>query len=72
MLMLIGFALAGCLMCVCGMDKDAINSMSTGNINMNLGGAKEDADDQKPLASDDFKEQEQQLGVNDDSNQTKL
>lgn len=70
MLILIAFAVAGCLMCVCGMDKDSINSMASGNIQ--LSSDKQD-DDKQPLAADDFKEQEQQLGVNDDNQrETKL
>jgi len=55
MLILIAFAVAGCLMCVCGMDKDSINSMASGNIQ--LSSDKQD-DDKQPLAADDFKEQE--------------
>ena len=71
MLILIAFAVAGCLMCVCGMDKDSINSMASGNIQ--LSSDKQDDDDKQPLAADDFKEQEQQLGVNDDNQrETKL
>ena len=52
------------------MDKDSINSMASGNIQ--LSSDKQD-DDKQPLAADDFKEQEQQLGVNDDNQrETKL
>lgn len=54
MLMLIAFAVAGCLMCVCGMDADSINKMAANPLEAD----RDNSDESKPLTMDDGTEQE--------------